>query len=101
MNRIKELIEQVGTDSSGKWMRIDQAELLAELIIRECGNVAWKCGSEFIDNEIKKHFGVQVNEEQAILFVMDFYQVSRDVACELYKDEIEAYMKLISGVENG
>ena len=59
MNRIKELIEQVGTDSSGKWMRIDQAESLAELIIQECGNVAWKCGSEFIDNEIKKHFGVE------------------------------------------
>ena len=59
MSRIKELIDQVGTDSSGKWMRIDQAESLAELIIRECGHVAWKCGSEFIDNEIKKHFGVE------------------------------------------
>lgn len=35
-----------------------------------------------------------MNEEQAISFVMDFYQVSREVACELYWDEIEAYMKI-------
>ena len=40
-----------------------------------------------------------MNEEQAILFVMDFYQVSREVACELYWDEIEAYMQLMRGVE--
>ena len=39
-----------------------------------------------------------MNEEQAILFVMDFYEVSREVSCELYWDEIEAYTKLISGV---
>ena len=34
-------------------------EKFAELIVRECGNVAWKCGSEFINNEIKRHFGVE------------------------------------------
>ncbi len=34
-------------------------EKFAELIIRECANVAWKCGSEFIDNQIKEHFGVE------------------------------------------
>ena len=32
--------------------------------------------------------------EQAIEFIMEFYQVTRDVAIELYWDEIEAYMKL-------
>ena len=37
--------------------------------------------------------------EKAILFVMDFYQVSREMACKLYWDEIEAYMKLIIGVK--
>ena len=31
----------------------------AELIVRECGNVAWKFGSEFINNQIKNHFGVE------------------------------------------
>ena len=34
-------------------------EKFAELIVKECGNVAWKCGSEFINNEIKRHFGVE------------------------------------------
>lgn len=37
--------------------------------------------------------------EKAILFVMVFYHVSREVACEFYRDEIEAYMKLLAGVE--
>ena len=35
-----------------------------------------------------------MNEEQAIMFVMEFYQVSREDACELYQDEIKAYMEL-------
>jgi hypothetical protein len=34
-----------------------------------------------------------MNEERAILYIMEFYGVSRDVACEFYWDEIEAYMK--------
>lgn len=62
MNRIKELIEQVGTDSSGKWMRIDQAESLAELIIQECIRLCDQVdivgADECIDN-IKEHFGVE------------------------------------------
>ena len=36
--------------------------------------------------------------EQAIQFIMEFYSVTRDVAVELYWDEIEAYMELF-GVE--
>ena len=34
--RIRELIKQVGTDVSGKWMNVDNSEKLAELIVREC-----------------------------------------------------------------
>jgi hypothetical protein len=34
--RIKELLEQAGSDSSGKWLSHDHANKLAELIIREC-----------------------------------------------------------------
>jgi hypothetical protein len=34
--RIRELIKQVGTDVSGKWMNVDDSEKLAELIVREC-----------------------------------------------------------------
>ena len=33
--------------------------------------------------------------EQAIQSIMEFYRVTRDVAVELYWDEIEAYMKLL------
>lgn len=36
---------------------------------------------------------------EAIEFVMQFYNISRDDAVNLYWDEIEAYMKLITGVE--
>jgi len=34
--RIKELMKQAGTDSSGKWMGIQHAEKFAELIVKEC-----------------------------------------------------------------
>lgn len=36
--------------------------------------------------------------EEAIQFIMEFYQVTREDAVELYGDEIEAYMKLF-GIE--
>jgi hypothetical protein len=36
--RIQALIEQVGTDVSGKWISVDDAETLAELMVR---NVMW------------------------------------------------------------
>ena len=55
--RIKELAEQCVGDRP--YNNSFDYEKFAELIVRECGNVAWKCGSEFIDNEIKKHFGVE------------------------------------------
>lgn len=32
--------------------------------------------------------------EQAIQWVMNLYQVTREVAVEFYQDEIEAYMRL-------
>jgi hypothetical protein len=39
---------------------------------------------------------------EAIEFVMQFYNISRDVAINLYWDEIEAYMELslkLNGVD--
>ena len=35
-NKIKELIKQVGTDTSGKWIGIDKAEELVKLVVAEC-----------------------------------------------------------------
>ena len=37
--RIKELIKQVGTDVSGKWMNVNNSEEFANLIIQECNNL--------------------------------------------------------------
>lgn len=67
--RIKELINKVGTDVSGKWVDIDNVELLTELIVRECAGLFPNVYVE-IENEyghtpviaadyIKKHFGVE------------------------------------------
>lgn len=67
--RIKELINKVRTDVSGKWVGIDNVEVLAELIVRECAGLFPNVYVE-IENEyghtpviaadyIKKHFGVE------------------------------------------
>jgi hypothetical protein len=59
--RIKELIKQVGTDVSGKWMNVDNSEKLAELIVRECVKVADHSnvnGKSIIGERIKHHFGL-------------------------------------------
>jgi hypothetical protein len=35
-DRLTELMKIAGTDSSGKWMGVDNAEAFAKLIIKEC-----------------------------------------------------------------
>lgn len=37
--RIQELLEQAGTDCSGKWMSMTHAETFAMLIIEECASL--------------------------------------------------------------
>ena len=69
--RIKELIKQVGTDVSGKWMNVDNAEKLAELIVQECiltiqmgitrdghNTEKYQRSIKHI-KQIKEHFGVE------------------------------------------
>ena len=65
--RIQDLVLQVGTDTSGKWMRLDQVEKFAELILAECIHVAYnKMAIQKLDgirpsvvcDAIKEHFGV-------------------------------------------
>jgi hypothetical protein len=58
-NRIKELIEQVGTDVSGKWMNVDNLEKFAELIVKECAEIADTAEPYKSSDLIKKHFGVE------------------------------------------
>ena len=60
--RIKELIKEVGTDVSGKWMNVDSATKFAELIVRECANqVDWILaeGGKTQGDLIKQHFGIE------------------------------------------
>jgi len=66
--RIQDLVLQVGTDTSGKWMRLDQVEKFAELILAECIHVAYnKMAIQKLDgirpsvvcDAIKEHFGVK------------------------------------------
>ena len=71
MNSItQKLIAEAGTDISGKWMSIDNAEKFAELIVRECVGVVE--GGHFLHDQaptalfakecsgaIKRHFGVE------------------------------------------
>jgi len=65
---IKELIKQVGTDVSGKWMNVDNVEKFANLIIQECNKlnkqVIIQCNLghymviERIMKKYQDHFGV-------------------------------------------
>lgn len=44
-SRLEALMIEAGTDSSGKWMSIDNVEKLAELIIQECLNICEDMGN--------------------------------------------------------
>ena len=68
--RIQDLILQVGTDTSGKWMRVDQVEKFSELIVAEClgivhdaerggSNEIWDNAVKFIRRDLQEHFGVE------------------------------------------
>jgi hypothetical protein len=60
--KIKELINKVGTDVSGKWVDIGNVEVFAELIIKECaGKVDWILaeGGKTQGDLIKQHFGIE------------------------------------------
>ena len=58
---IQRLIAEAGTDVSGKWISMDNAEKFAELIIKDCiSNVqVWEKDSRnHISYMLKQHFGV-------------------------------------------
>jgi len=66
--RIKELLAQTETDISGKWISIESAGRFAELIVRECAEVADQerpnylgCGyvTKTKGRLIREHFGVE------------------------------------------
>ena len=68
MNRVRELIKEHGSDSSGKWVAIDKVELITELIVEECLDILEDEDDGEIETRsvriaairIKKLFGVEV-----------------------------------------
>jgi hypothetical protein len=62
-NRVRELIKEHGSDSSGKWVAVDKVELIAEMIVKECaevGSFGHGCiDSEYIKRAVLEHFGVE------------------------------------------
>lgn len=70
MNKqIQQLMARAGTDTSGKWMSVDNAERFAELIVQEMLEITDahtevfqtdrdKALIEHISRSVKQHFGV-------------------------------------------
>jgi hypothetical protein len=62
--KIKELMQQAGTDVSGKWMGVNHAEKFAELFVQECYVALFPALRDMISrgqahDMIKKHFGIE------------------------------------------
>ena len=63
-NDIKQLINQVGTDTSGKWISVDKMEQLTKLIVQECRTALHPELRDMISRgqayeNIKNHFGIK------------------------------------------
>jgi hypothetical protein len=69
--KLQDLVKQVGTDVSGKWIAVDRIDQLANLIVRECiltiqmgitrdgHNTEKYLRSMKHIKQIKEHFGVE------------------------------------------
>lgn len=57
--KLQDLVKQVGTDVSGKWLAVDRIDRLAELIVRECMDNLYLNGYDDAMNQIKEHFGIK------------------------------------------
>jgi hypothetical protein len=57
--KLQELVNQIGTDVSGKWIAVDRIDQLADLIVRECMYNLYLNGYDDAMNQIKEHFGIK------------------------------------------
>jgi len=57
--KLQELVNQIGTDVSGKWIAVDRVDQLADLIVRECMYNLYLNGYDDAMNQIKEHFGIK------------------------------------------
>ena len=63
--RIRELIKQVGTDTGGRWVAIDNVEKLAEIIVADCVRIVegyCETSPEIygLPLEILEHFNMEI-----------------------------------------
>ena len=56
--KLQNLVNQIGTDVSGKWIAVDRIDQLANLIVRECMYNLYINGYDDAMNQIKEHFGI-------------------------------------------
>ena len=57
--KLQELVNQIGTDVSGKWIAVDKIDQLADLIVLECMNNLHLNGYDDAMHQIKEHFGME------------------------------------------
>jgi len=82
--RIEELVKQVGTDVSGKWMNVDNVEKFAELIVQECAhlvdtlNEAYEAPST-AGKFIKEQFGIEIHSDKD-------YEIGTIEECEKFAE---------------
>ena len=57
--KLQELVNQIGTDVSGKWIAVDRIDQLAGLIVRECIYNLYLNGYDDAMNQINEHFGIK------------------------------------------
>ena len=57
--QIQNLIKQVGTDVSGKWIAVENVNIIAESIVKECLANLYLNGYDDAVNQVKQHFGVE------------------------------------------
>jgi hypothetical protein len=63
--KVQHLVQQVGTDTSGKWINVDRMNQFAELIVNECEQVSLNNSHRdddmgaIIARNIKRNFGVE------------------------------------------
>ena len=57
--KLQNLVSQIGTDVSGKWIAVDRIDQLADLIVRECMYNLYINGYDDAMNQIKKDFGIE------------------------------------------
>lgn len=60
--KIQKILKEAGTDSSGKWMSVDNLEKFTELFLKESITVMTENDyhGEWLGEKLKEHFGFKV-----------------------------------------